>query len=88
MEFSVSNWCPPIIVMQWIDSVLSRGDKAEFFHDEFRCPVYVKDVVTIIQALTSRWISGNKSLAFAVTTFDLSCCIMLVTADHCMIVKY
>ncbi|KAF8027015.1 hypothetical protein BT93_E0056 [Corymbia citriodora subsp. variegata] len=49
---------PKSLPIQWIDGVLSRGDKAEFFHDEFRCPVYVKDVVTIIQALTSRWISG------------------------------
>lgn len=73
--------------MQWIDGVLSRGDKAEFFHDEFRCPVYVKDVVTIIQALTSRWISGNKSLVLAVTIFNIACWVMLVTLDHCMIVK-
>lgn len=72
MIISVSDLCWRVTVMQWIDGVLSRGDKAEFFHDEFRCPVYVKDVVTIIQALTSRWISGNKSLVFAVTTFDLS----------------
>ena len=44
--------------MQWIDGVLSKGEKKDFFHDEFRCPVYVKDVVAIILALTSRWISG------------------------------
>ena len=45
-------------VLQWIDGVLSKGEKKDFFHDEFRCPVYVKDVVAIILALTSRWISG------------------------------
>lgn len=44
--------------MQWMDSVLAKGHEVEFFHDEFRCPVYVKDVVTIIQTLTNRWISG------------------------------
>ena len=44
--------------MQWIDGVLSKGEKKDFFHDEFRCPVYVKDVVAIILALTTRWISG------------------------------
>lgn len=44
--------------MQWMDGVLSKGEKGEFFHDEFRCPVYVKDVVSIIIALTSRWVSG------------------------------
>lgn len=49
-----------IQMMQWIDSVLSKGDKVEFFHDEYRCPVYVKDVVKIILALTNRWLSGNN----------------------------
>ncbi|XP_065628685.1 uncharacterized protein LOC111998542 isoform X2 [Quercus suber] len=34
----------------------------DFFHDEFRCPVYVKDVVAIILALTSRWISEGKQM--------------------------
>ncbi|PRQ57886.1 putative NAD(P)-binding domain, rmlD-like substrate binding domain-containing protein [Rosa chinensis] len=29
-------------------------------HDEFRCPVYVKDVVPIILALSKTWISEAK----------------------------
>uniref|UniRef100_A0A7N2L1S0 Uncharacterized protein n=1 Tax=Quercus lobata TaxID=97700 RepID=A0A7N2L1S0_QUELO len=29
---------------------------------EFGCPVYVKDVVAIIRALTSRWISEGKQM--------------------------
>lgn len=48
-------------MMQWIDGVLSRGDKVEFFHDEFRCPVYVKDLAAIILALINRWIAGLKN---------------------------
>lgn len=44
--------------MQWIDGALAKREKVEFFHDEFRCPIYVKDLVTIILALTSQWISG------------------------------
>ncbi|XP_042510422.1 dTDP-4-dehydrorhamnose reductase isoform X1 [Macadamia integrifolia] len=48
--------------IQWMDSVLSKGDKVEFFHDEFRCPVYVKDVVAIILALTKRWISDGRQM--------------------------
>ncbi|XP_020680198.1 methionine adenosyltransferase 2 subunit beta [Dendrobium catenatum] len=44
--------------IQWIDSILSRSEEIEFFHDEFRCPVYVKDVVNVILALTKKWISG------------------------------
>ncbi|OVA14104.1 dTDP-4-dehydrorhamnose reductase [Macleaya cordata] len=48
--------------IQWIDSVLFKGDEVEFFHDEFRCPVFVKDVVNIILALINRWISDKKQM--------------------------
>uniref|UniRef100_A0A7N2L105 Uncharacterized protein n=1 Tax=Quercus lobata TaxID=97700 RepID=A0A7N2L105_QUELO len=45
----------------WVDGVLSKGKKMDFFHGEFGCPVCVKDVLAIIRALTSRWISeGNQ----------------------------
>lgn len=53
---------PKSLPIQWIDGVLSRGDKVEFFHDEFRCPVYVKDVVNIILAVTNKWISEGKQV--------------------------
>ncbi|XP_030930213.1 methionine adenosyltransferase 2 subunit beta isoform X2 [Quercus lobata] len=52
---------PKSLPIQWIDGVLSKGEKKDFFHDEFRCPVYVKDVVAIILALTTGWISGYPS---------------------------
>ncbi|WCJ23169.1 NAD(P)-binding Rossmann-fold superfamily protein [Euphorbia peplus] len=48
--------------IQWIDSVLSQGEQVEFFHDEFRCPVYVNDVVAVILALIHRWISECKQM--------------------------
>ncbi|KAL5718403.1 hypothetical protein ACHQM5_011308 [Ranunculus cassubicifolius] len=48
--------------VQWMDSVLSKGDDIEFFHDEFRCPVYVKDVVAVIVALTNTWLSDGKQM--------------------------
>ncbi|KAL6981900.1 hypothetical protein U1Q18_023518 [Sarracenia purpurea var. burkii] len=48
--------------IQWIDIVLSKGDKMEFFHDEFRCPVYVMDVVSVILTLTNKWISEGKQM--------------------------
>lgn len=51
-------------LLQWIDSVLAKGEAIEFFRDEYRCPVYVKDLVTIIQALTARWISGLRSFIY------------------------
>ncbi|KAK1403745.1 methionine adenosyltransferase 2 subunit beta-like [Heracleum sosnowskyi] len=44
--------------VQWLDSLLAKGREVEFCHDEFRCPIFIKDVVTIIQTLTSRWVSG------------------------------
>lgn len=53
---------PKSLPIQWIDGVLSRGDKMDFFYDEFRCPVYVKDVVAIILALTTGWIAEGKQM--------------------------
>ncbi|URE17475.1 RmlD substrate binding domain [Musa troglodytarum] len=48
--------------IQWIDSVLKQGQEVEFFHDELRCPVYVKDVVDVIIALSKKWISDGKQM--------------------------
>lgn len=48
---------PKSLPVQWMDSVLAKGEAMDFFHDEFRCPVYVKDLVTIVWILTIRWIS-------------------------------
>ncbi|XP_030486683.2 uncharacterized protein LOC115703592 [Cannabis sativa] len=55
---------PKSLPIQWIDSVLSKGNAVDFFHDEFRCPVYVKDVVSIILALSEKWISEGKQIQF------------------------
>ncbi|XP_009343602.2 dTDP-4-dehydrorhamnose reductase-like [Pyrus x bretschneideri] len=51
---------PKSLPIQWIDGVLSKGKTSEFFHDEFRCPVYVKDVVAVILALSKRWMYESK----------------------------
>ncbi|XP_020210635.1 methionine adenosyltransferase 2 subunit beta isoform X2 [Cajanus cajan] len=48
--------------IQWIDGSLAKGEKVEFFHDEFRCPIYVMDLVSIILALTNQWISEGKQM--------------------------
>lgn len=48
--------------IQWIDSALSPGQEVEFFHDEFRCPVYVKDMVNVILTLIKKWISEGKQM--------------------------
>ncbi|GMH21707.1 hypothetical protein Nepgr_023549 [Nepenthes gracilis] len=53
---------PKSLPVQWMDSVLSKGNKMDFFYDEFRCPVYVKDVVTITRSLMERWISDGKQM--------------------------
>ncbi|KAF2315336.1 hypothetical protein GH714_038865 [Hevea brasiliensis] len=53
---------PKSLPIQWIDAILSKGEPAEFFHDEFRCPVYVKDVIAIILSLTNIWMSERKQM--------------------------
>lgn len=59
-------------MMQLIDSVLLKGDKVDFFHDEFRCPVYVRDVVKIILALTNRWLSGSNLVSMLILNSEIS----------------
>lgn len=53
---------PKSLPIQWMDGVLCKGDTVDFFHDEFRCPVYVKDLVTVILTLTNKWISEGKQM--------------------------
>ncbi|KAK2407146.1 NAD(P)-binding Rossmann-fold superfamily protein [Trifolium repens] len=53
---------PKSLPIQWIDGALSKRETLEFFHDEFRCPIYVKDLVTVILALTSQWLSEGKKM--------------------------
>ncbi|KAL6513588.1 hypothetical protein OROGR_021074 [Orobanche gracilis] len=53
---------PKSLPIQWMDSLLSRGEALGFFHDEFRCPVFVKDLVAVIQILTTQWISEAKQM--------------------------
>ncbi|KAE8733336.1 methionine adenosyltransferase 2 subunit beta isoform 2 [Hibiscus syriacus] len=53
---------PKSLPIQWIDSVLSKGDKVEFFYDEYRSPVYVKDVVAVIRTLIEKWLSEGKKM--------------------------
>ncbi|XP_027156832.1 uncharacterized protein LOC113757972 isoform X1 [Coffea eugenioides] len=57
---------PKSLPIQWIDSVLAKGETIQFFYDEYRCPVYVKDLVHIIQALSIRWISEGKPMQLVV----------------------
>ncbi|KAG9144924.1 hypothetical protein Leryth_026354 [Lithospermum erythrorhizon] len=49
-----------LLIMQWIDGVLAKEEYANFFHDEYRCPVYIKDLVTIIVKITNKWISDGE----------------------------
>ncbi|XP_045800267.1 methionine adenosyltransferase 2 subunit beta [Trifolium pratense] len=53
---------PKSLPIQWIDGALSKRETLEFFHDEFRCPIYVKDLVTVILALTNQWLSEGKKM--------------------------
>ncbi|KAL0712350.1 hypothetical protein Bca4012_019328 [Brassica carinata] len=54
---------PKNLPVQWMDSVLQKGDSVDFFHDEYRCPIYVKDLVTIISKLIDTWVlSDDKQM--------------------------
>ncbi|XVF22601.1 hypothetical protein REPUB_Repub12eG0185400 [Reevesia pubescens] len=53
---------PKSLPVQWIDGALSKGDKLEFFYDEYRCPVYVKDVVATILTLIDKWLLEGKKM--------------------------
>ncbi|KAK9116362.1 hypothetical protein Sjap_015309 [Stephania japonica] len=53
---------PKYLPIQSIDSVLSKKTKVDFFHDEFRCPVYVKDVVSIILTLITKCFSEGRHM--------------------------
>jgi len=48
--------------IQWMDSVLSKGQQVGFFNDEYRCPVYVKDMVDVILSFTNSWLSDGKRI--------------------------
>lgn len=50
------------LFIQWIDASLSNNKEVEFFFDEYRCPVYVKDLVDVILALAKKYTSDNKPL--------------------------
>ncbi|KAJ4910287.1 NAD(P)-binding Rossmann-fold superfamily protein [Raphanus sativus] len=51
---------PKNLPVQWMDSVLQKGDTVDFFHDEYRCPIYVKDLVSIILMLIDRWVLSGR----------------------------
>ncbi|KAL3814859.1 hypothetical protein ACJIZ3_016127 [Penstemon smallii] len=53
---------PKSLPIQWMDTVLAKGEALNFFYDEFRCPVYVKDLIKVIDALSNQWISERKQL--------------------------
>mmetsp|Transcript_50765 Transcript_50765/g.162509 ORF Transcript_50765/g.162509 Transcript_50765/m.162509 type:complete len:206 (-) Transcript_50765:106-723(-) len=49
---------PPVPVaralfLQWMDGVLAKGEPMTFFEDEFRCPVYVEDIIGICKGLVA-----------------------------------
>ncbi|ESQ37708.1 hypothetical protein EUTSA_v10028798mg [Eutrema salsugineum] len=51
---------PKNLPIQWMDSILKKGEKVEFFYDEFRCPIYVKDLVSITLRLVERWVVSDE----------------------------
>ncbi|KAK1603445.1 hypothetical protein QYE76_007516 [Lolium multiflorum] len=48
--------------IQWMNDVLSKGQEVNFFNDEYRCPVYVKDMVDVILSIAKSWLSDGKKI--------------------------
>lgn len=44
---------------QWIDSVLASGMETDFYVDQYRCPIFVKDVVRVIELLIVTILQGR-----------------------------
>jgi len=42
------------LFLQFVEGALRKGDPTTFFDDEWRCPVFVRDFVTAIEALVER----------------------------------
>lgn len=41
------------LFLQFVERVLQKGSPTTFFNDEFRCPIYVDDIVQIVLKLSS-----------------------------------
>eukprot|EP00246_Nothoceros_aenigmaticus_P001563 TRINITY_DN1205_c0_g1_i1.p1 TRINITY_DN1205_c0_g1~~TRINITY_DN1205_c0_g1_i1.p1 ORF type:complete len:235 (+),score=26.76 TRINITY_DN1205_c0_g1_i1:146-850(+) len=46
--------------VQWIDSVLASGVETDFFIDQYRCPIFVKDVVKVIELIITNMAAGGN----------------------------
>jgi dTDP-4-dehydrorhamnose reductase len=54
---------PKSLPLQWIDRVLSTGDgEGEFLVNEFRCPIFVTDVVRVVELLIAKHADGGMKL--------------------------
>ncbi|GFH15747.1 RmlD_sub_bind domain-containing protein, partial [Haematococcus lacustris] len=41
------------LFLQFVDAALTSGQPTTFFEDEWRCPVYVQDIVAVVQKLAA-----------------------------------
>lgn len=58
---------PPIplnksLPLLWMDRVLASGQVTDFFSDEFRCPVFVLDIVHIVERIIERFGAAQQQL--------------------------
>ncbi|KAJ7560800.1 hypothetical protein O6H91_04G146900 [Diphasiastrum complanatum] len=68
--------------VQWIDAELSKGKPVEFFHDEYRCPVFVKDIVYVIETLLSKCLSDFQEKS------TCNCCLILEDLIDCHVLRW
>lgn len=54
--------------LQWMDTTLAAGKKVDFFTDEFRCPVFVRDVVKVVLLLIANLTAGLSSTRMMAST--------------------
>lgn len=70
-----------------MDSVLQKGDTVDFFHDEYRCPIYVTDLVSIILRLIDRWVLSGIFFLLSYHSSvkkKVTCCCCLPSDDKQM----
>lgn len=48
------------LFLQFVDEALASGQPTTFFNDEWRCPVYVEDIVRISKALSESFIAEKE----------------------------
>eukprot|EP00271_Cylindrocystis_brebissonii_P016788 TRINITY_DN412_c0_g1_i1.p1 TRINITY_DN412_c0_g1~~TRINITY_DN412_c0_g1_i1.p1 ORF type:complete len:371 (+),score=61.63 TRINITY_DN412_c0_g1_i1:37-1113(+) len=47
------------LALQWMDATLAAGKETDFFEDEYRCPIFIKDIERIVERLMEKHANGE-----------------------------